>query len=258
MSHFISANISGFYINLPLGGAAAILLLAIKIPKTKNQKEDKSQTFLNRLLDLDPTGFILFASFAVMFLLALEWGGTKYSWRSATVIGLFCGSGVTLLIFATWEYYFGDKAMIPYSVLTRRIVWCSCLATWFFSGTIFMFSYYLPLYFQSVKGVSPALSGVYMFPSILTQIIGALLSGLLGQLLSYSLNIKRLTTLKVTKSGYYLPWAVVSAAIIAISAGLVSTFSVETSTAKWVMYQFIGGFGRGLGMQMVSITQSSI
>jgi hypothetical protein len=30
-----------------------------------------------------------------------------------------------------------------------------------------------------------------------------------------------------------------------------TTFKVETSSAKWIGYQVIGGFGRGLGMQMV-------
>lgn len=54
------------------------------------------------------------------------------------------------------------------------------------------------------------------------------------------------------KLGYYLPWSIASGAIVAIAAGLVSTFTPDTSTAKWVGYQFLAGIGRGCGLQMVS------
>jgi Fungal trichothecene efflux pump (TRI12) len=140
-------------------------------------------------MSLDLTGFVLFASIAVMSLLALEWGGTKYPWNSAVIIGLFCGAGVTLCIFTAWEYRIGDDAMIPFSIVSKRIVWCSCLVLAFFGSSIFLFSYYLPLYFQAVKGASPALSGVYLLPGILTQIIAAAVSGLLGQ---YQIYIRQL------------------------------------------------------------------
>jgi hypothetical protein len=130
---------------------------------------------------LDLGGFVLFASFAIMFVLALEWGGTQYPWKSATIIGLFCGAGGMLAIFAAWEYHVGDGAMIPYSIVRRRIIWCSCLVIAFFFGSLFVFSYYLPIYFQAVKGVAPALSGVYILPGILGQMLTATVSGVLGK-----------------------------------------------------------------------------
>jgi hypothetical protein len=42
-----------------------------------------------------------------------------------------------------------------------------------------------------------------------------------------------------------------------IGVGLMTTFKVDTSSAKWIGYQVIGGFGRGLGMQMVRTSLSS-
>lgn len=36
-----------------------------------------------------------------------------------------------------------------------------------------------------------------------------------------------------------------------IGVGLMTTFKVDTSSGKWIGYQVIAGFGRGLGMQMV-------
>jgi hypothetical protein len=130
---------------------------------------------------LDLPGFVLFASFAIMILLALGWGGTKYSWKSAVIIGLFCGAGGILILFALWEYRVGDGAMVPYSIVKRQVVWSSSLVSFFFLGTQLITSYYLPIYFQSVKGVSPILSGVYILPGILGQIVMGTISGVLGE-----------------------------------------------------------------------------
>ena len=42
----------------------------------------------------------------------------------------------------------------------------------------FCASYFLSVYFQAVKGASPLLSGVYLLPSILSQLILAVVAGL--------------------------------------------------------------------------------
>jgi len=157
-----------------------LVLLIIHIPEEPHKKSRQKTTTLVTLSKLDFPGFFLFAGCAVMFLLALEWGGTAYAWRSATIIGLFCGSGVVLCLFAAWEVHVGDDAMLPPSMVSQRIVWCSCLVIFFFFGCLLTISYYLPIYFQSVKGVSPSLSGVYVLPGILSQMLGAVTSGFLG------------------------------------------------------------------------------
>jgi hypothetical protein len=62
----------------------------------------------------------------------------------------------------------------------------------------------------------------------------------------------------VGKLGYYLPWSVASGAIVAIGSGLISTFTPQTSVAKWVGYQFLAGIGRGCGIQMASLSSLSL
>src|SRR5208282_4029365 len=157
----------------------AVFLLLMKIPDRVERSGTKRATVLSTLSKLDLVGFFLFAPLAIMFLMAVEWGGTNYAWQSATIIGLFCGAGGIFIIFAVWEYRKGDKAMFPYSMLRRRVVWSSCLVIGFFFGHLLTISYYLPIYFQAVKGVSPALSGVYILPGILSQMMMAIISGFL-------------------------------------------------------------------------------
>ena len=83
--------------------------------------------------------------------------------------------------------------MVPYSMLRKRVVWSSCLTNGFTSGSMFTFTYYLPIYFQAVKGVSPALSGVYFLPGLLSQMMTAVISGVLGEFSSFKTEIGLLT-----------------------------------------------------------------
>jgi Fungal trichothecene efflux pump (TRI12) len=189
---------------------------------------------LATLTKLDPIGFLLFSPVAVMLLMALEWGGSQYPWNSATVIGLFCGAGGMAILFLLWEYYIGDDAMIPFSLVKHRAVWSSCLVIWLLFGAMMVYSYYVPMWFQAVKGATSLQSGVDLLPLILSQVVASIVSGGL-----------------VRRVGYYLPFIVACGILLAISAGLMSTFQVDTASGKWIGYQILGGFGQGLGLQMV-------
>ncbi|OKL56681.1 hypothetical protein UA08_08251 [Talaromyces atroroseus] len=223
-----------FYINLPIGGLAALLLVLVHIPDSNRDKQPKTlSSILSTLPKLDPVGFFLFVPVAVMLLMALEWGGSEYAWNGATIIGLFCGAGAMAIVFFLWEYYVGDDAMIPFSLIRHRTVWSSCLVMWFLFGAMMVYSYYVPIWFQAVKGVTSLQSGVDLLPLILSQIVASIMSGGL-----------------VRRVGYYLPFVVACGILLTISAGLMSTFQVDTPTGKWIGYQILGGFGQGLGLQM--------
>ena len=168
-----------FYINLPAGAVVAMLLFFTSIP-SRHIKTEGGLTVLGLLRKLDLVGFAIFAPAIIMVLLALEWGGTAYAWSDSKIIGLFCGSGVTAILFIAWEYHSGDKAMIPWPMVRQRIVWSGCLVMFFFFGALLNASYYLPIWFQSVRGAAPTLSGVYLIPMIGGQMIMAILSGFLG------------------------------------------------------------------------------
>lgn len=170
----------GFYINLPIGALVALLLVFIDIPD-QAAKPPFKEVFNTITHKLDLTGFVLFAPAAIQLLLALEYGQNQYPWNSATVIGLFCGAGGTFILFLGWEYRQGDKAMIPLSMVAKRNVWSSCLVMMSIFAITLCTTYYLPVYFQAIQGKSPMLSGVYILPSILSQLAVAVTSGALSK-----------------------------------------------------------------------------
>lgn len=168
----------GFFINLPIGALVAIFLFLVHIPDL-TVKPPFSLALLYKVLpELDLFGFSLFAPAAVMFLLAIQFGGDdSHTWDSSIVIGLFCGAGVTAILFVLWEIRRGDRAMIPGSIVKQRIVWASTGHAASLMAGVFVVSYYMPIYFQAVKGVGPTMSGVYLLPSIITGLICVLISG---------------------------------------------------------------------------------
>ncbi|KAK8017636.1 MFS multidrug transporter, partial [Apiospora rasikravindrae] len=225
-----------FYINLPLGGVTAVFLALTHVPDI-TEKPPFTLALLRRLLpELDLLGFVLFAPAAVMFLLALQLGGHMYAWGSSQIIGLFCGAVATGAVFVAWECRMGDRAMLPGSMMKQRVVFMAIVQGLFLMVTTTVGSFYLPIYFQGVKGVGPTLSGVYMLPSILNQLLLVVVSGAL-----------------ISKIGYYLPFAVFGGALNSIGNGLLSTFTPGTETVKWVGYQIITGAGRGAAMQICII-----
>lgn len=170
----------GFYINLPIGGAVAVFLVFSRIPD-QTQKPDPMSVLKQLHRKLDLVGFALFAPAPIQLLLALQYGGHQFAWKSATVIGLFCGSAGTLALWAVWNYRKGDEALIPWSMAKKQAVWSSSLTQLFLFSTMIIISYFLPIYFQAAKGASPVMSGVYTLAGILSQLFAAVISGILGR-----------------------------------------------------------------------------
>ena len=167
-----------FYINLPIGGAAALFFLFVQIPELTEHPSFSLELIRKVLPDLDLFGFALFAPAAVMFLLALQLGsGDSYTWGSSIVVGLMCGAGVTASAFIAWEFRMGDRAMIPGAILQGRIVWTSCVYGTILTCTGIIGSNWIPTFFQAVKGKSPTLSGINLLPNILSQLFLIVISG---------------------------------------------------------------------------------
>lgn len=184
----------------------------------------------------DLVGFALYGPSVIQLMLALGYGGKEHPWTSPTVIGLFCGSGATFVLWCIWSHYKGDEALLPFSVIRRQVIWMSALNYSFLMSCMLGTAYWLPVYFQAVKGVSAIMSGVYYLPSVLPQVLAGAVSGKL-----------------VTKVGYVPPFSITAGVLASVGCGLLALLQPGTGPAMWVSFQIIAGIGRGLGMQMVSL-----
>lgn len=228
-----------FYINLPVGGfSIAVILWVLRIPRGSNIS---GIPLWKRIGELDLMGASLLIPSIVCLILALQWGGNVYPWGNSRIIGLFVGFGVLAIVFVISQIYLENsttsdrrgKATLPPWILRQRTICSAALFAFFFSGGFFLLVYYLPIYFQCVKGSSAITSGLQVLPFMLATVISSVVVGAL-----------------VTAVGYYTPFLIASSALVAIGAGLVTLYGVDISTGKWIGYQIVLGMGTGAGLQV--------
>jgi EmrB/QacA subfamily drug resistance transporter len=220
-----------FYINLPLG---AITVAFIAFFFTTPKKTTTNTTpFLQRIASLDYLGLGLFIPSVIMVLLALQWGGTVHAWKSATTIGLLVGGFGLGMVFVLWQLRKGDDAMIPPNIFTHRNVFGACFAEFFAMGAVLTSIYYLPEWFQVIKGASPTKSGLMYLPLSLADILSAIVAGAALQAIGYP-NIPIL----------------LGTVLMSIGTGLFTTFQPSTGHQHWIPYQVLQGMGAGMTLSM--------
>lgn len=224
-----------FYINLPIGAISGFIILLFF--KTPIAAKPKSANLREKLMQMDPMGVMLVMGAVISYVLALHYGGQIYTWNSSQVVGLLVGFVVLSATFVAWEWRQEDRAMVPFRLAGNRVYLVSSVFAFFFSGAYFLIIYYLPIYFQSIDNVSPAMSGVRNLPLILTVTISMLTSG------AY-----------ISTTGIAAPIIVVGTAIGTVCTGLLYTLDIDTTEGKWIGYQIIGGVGWGIASQIPIIT----
>ncbi|PQE28116.1 Major facilitator superfamily domain general substrate transporter protein [Rutstroemia sp. NJR-2017a BBW] len=140
-----------FYINLPIGGFAAILVasfFSLKPADTENLP------LIEKLKGLDSIGFTLFSGSVTMLLLALQWGGTTYAWKSSVIICLLIGSAVIMGFFIPWQLHQKDAALIPPKLFTHRNVILIFTSSLFVNGPFQTIVYRLPIWLLTCNELS--------------------------------------------------------------------------------------------------------
>lgn len=228
-----------FYINLPIGGAV-IVALALYLPNTKPEGS-KELTWKELLYRLDIFGTLtLITSIACLFMV-LSWAGTKFSWSSWQIILLLVVFILCLAVFCYDQFKQGDSAALPPRLLKQRSVISATLFTFCLNGALGVLQYYLPIYFQVVQDYSPASSGYMLLPILVGFNIFLLAQGFL-----------------TTWLGYYVPHMILSSILMSIGAGLITTWTTDTSLARVIVYQGIFGCGSGIAFEVPQIAAQAV
>jgi EmrB/QacA subfamily drug resistance transporter len=155
-----------FWINIPLG----LIAFAIAYRSLKRLPR------FERPHRLDLLGAALLVTATVVLLLALSWGGIRYPWVSLPIVGLIAGSLVLWGLFAM-RMRLAPEPLIPPGVLHNPVVRMATLSACFGMGTYIGLTIYLPVYFETVRGLSASLSGLALIPLMAGTVVGATLSG---------------------------------------------------------------------------------
>ncbi|GAM85995.1 hypothetical protein ANO11243_040050 [Dothideomycetidae sp. 11243] len=229
-----------FYINIPIGAVSVCgILFALRkdLPIVAAGKSWK-----DKAMQLDPLGTMLFLPSIICLLLALQWGGSTYSWSNGRIIAL-------LVIFALAQVGFWvlqiirpeNRVTVPIRIMLNRSILGGMWYALFGGATMVSLALYIPLWFQAIKGLDPIAAGIRLIPMILAMVIFIVISGALVQ-----------------RTGYYTPFMIAGATIMPIGAGLISTWNVDSKANEWIGYQVLIGMGLGLGLQQANVAAQTV
>ncbi|KAI1332184.1 MFS transporter [Xylariaceae sp. FL0255] len=218
-----------FLINLPFG-LVTVVFIALFLPNRAPTQPGLPLKGKLKQFDLPGTFFLIPS--VVSLLLALQWGGSKYPFNDGRIIALFVVAGVLAAAFAVTEIWQGDLATVPVRIVKNKNILGALWYVVFLGGAMLVFSFYLPIWFQTIQGVSATHSGVHTLPMVLSLVLFSIMSGGLA-----------------TATGQFVPLLIVSSIIATVGAGLLSTLQVDSTIGYWLGYQVLMAAGVGIGLQ---------
>ncbi|MFP3544392.1 MDR family MFS transporter [Rhizobium sp. SIMBA_035] len=211
-----------FYINLPLGIAAVLIIGAVLPRKAVGARPS-----------IDYAGALLLAICLTSLILLTSLGGHTLPWTSLAAIALAAASIVSLILFVVVERRV-VAPMFPMHLFSIRIFTICGSVSLVVGLAMFGSVTYLPLYMQVVKGLTPLSAGLHLTPMMAGVLTSSIASGQI-----------------ISRTGRYRLFPIAGAAIMAMGLGLLSTLSVETPVWTAAGYALVLGLGLGMVMQVL-------
>jgi EmrB/QacA subfamily drug resistance transporter len=211
-----------FYINVPLGIAALVVISAVLHAPAARQEHK-----------IDYVGAALMVSGVSALLLVTVWGGSQYPWASPTIIGLGV-AGVALMVGFVVRERYASEPILPLHLFRNPVYTVANAITFIVGLAMFGAIIYLPLYLQVVKGHSPTASGLLLLP-------------LMVGLLATSITSGRL----ISRIGRYRAFPIAGTALMSVGLLLFTRLQVDTPQWEISAYMLVLGGGIGLVMQVL-------
>jgi EmrB/QacA subfamily drug resistance transporter len=218
-----------FYVNIPVGTAA--LLVINRVLKMDHRPKRSS---------VDIGGSVLLVGGVCLVLVAVQLAGSAA--RITAVTWAYGIPGLLMIGAFVWWESRASEPIIPLGLFRLRVFSVANVLGFITGAVMFGALVFVPLYLQSVRGVSPTVSGLRLLPMLAGMLLTSISSGRI-----------------VSRVGRYKAFVVTGTAVLAVGVGTMS--AISTTTSAWVMSAmlFVVGFGLGLFMQILVLTvQNSV
>jgi EmrB/QacA subfamily drug resistance transporter len=213
-----------FYVNLPVG-ALALVMIAIGLRKPPSGKARP----------IDYAGALLLAGATAALLLLLAWGGVEFPWASRDSVGLVAMTATLIALFI-WREGRAPEPLIRLPLFRNRVFARGVAVGGMMTFAMLGSTVFLPLYFQLVLGMDPAVAGAMMLP----QVVGMLLTSVIGGRI-------------VAKLGRNRPFLLAGLGLEAIALGSLAAFAF-IGAPRTVFLISMAALGLGMGMGMPNLT----
>lgn len=213
-----------FYLNLPVGGFAIVLLFLFLRVSYQSQ-----HTFKQQMARVDFIGNGILIASTTLILYVLTYAGSRYSWGNPQMVALLVVGLVSLVGFGFFERTkFARDPVIPPRLFGNRTSVAAYFISFMHSLLSIWATYFFPLYFQSVLGSTPTRSGVQLLPLVFVFPAFAAIAGGF-----------------VSKTGRYRPVHAIGLAVLTVSIGCCSLLDQNSHMAVWVILELLVGAGLG-------------
>src|ERR1700686_4916907 len=222
---FFVAPLTGrwaFWINVPVA-VVVLLVAAVAIPALGRTSKPR----------IDYAGIVLVGLGASGLTLATSWGGSTHPWGSPTIIGLFTGSAVALVIFVMVELRAAEP-VLPIRLFANPVFTVCCVLSFVVGFAMLGALTFLPTFMQFVDGVSATTSGLRTVPMVAGLLLTSISSGAL-----------------VGRTGRYKIFPASGTLIMAVGFVLLSRMDASTSVVVQSLSLFVLGSGIGMCMQVL-------
>ncbi|QIS15010.1 MULTISPECIES: MDR family MFS transporter [Nocardia] len=211
-----------FWINVPVGIVALVIAFRqLTIPSHRPKTRP------------DYLGVLLMSTATTLLILITDWGGKRYAWGSATILGMAAALVLVVGVFIAVEAR-AEEPMLPLWLFRNRTFVLTSTIGLLIGLVMFAALGFIPTYLQMATGASASVSGLLLIPMMV---------GMMGTLMT--------SMTAVTKSGKYRAYPPLGALIILLC--MVWMTQLDANTPMWVVSAqlFVMGAGLGLIMQII-------
>lgn len=211
-----------FYLNLPFIAISFVLVaLFIRLKAIPSSLSHK-------LRQADWVGSAIFAASLTSILIPLAWGGIQYEWASWRVIAPLGFGLAGFIILAYHERFVAIEPIIRIEIFANRTTNIAYLTTALHGMVLWCLLYYQPLYLEGVRGFTPVIAGVALFPATFTVAPMAIVCGLV-----------------ISKFGRYR-WAIWGGwTLTTLGVGFLCAINTDTQLVQVVLTDLCLGVGLG-------------
>jgi EmrB/QacA subfamily drug resistance transporter len=220
-----------FLVNLPVG-IAALAGLSLRLPASAVERPKGR-------LDLLGAGLVAFATCALM--LACIWGGDRYAWDSAPILGLIAATVVLSAALLVHERRVADP-IVPFQLLRTTSVAVASIGLFLATSALFSVTVFVPLLLQTTAGATPTEAGLLLAPAMLGITISTTLSGR-----------------SIARTGRYKRFPIAGLALMTVALALLSGLAADPHALTIAAGLVVFGLGFGMVTQvLITAVQNTV
>ncbi|KAK2700396.1 hypothetical protein QWA68_001525 [Fusarium oxysporum] len=204
-------------------GAVCFVLLLLLLPL-----KPVSGSFKEKARKIDWMGVMASIAGIVLTVMAINSGGSMWAWKNVKTVSILTIGIIMLFVFIIIEAFFARIPIIPLRLFRQKSPAVLILTGFLHDFAWQSTQYFVPLYYQTVRGFTPLKSAMLIVPFLLAQGLAGAASGPI-----------------MARYARYMPILRTGFAIWTIGAGLKLLFNEHTHVAVYVVVLAVEGAGIG-------------